>query len=178
MSANRDAATFDEPFRFDIGRSRNVAWPWLRRACLLGASLARMEMRLAFRRTMARIETSSPRAGRLMPSNRLLAFATCPEHPVSQRTASGGRFLISFCVAALNPQRSDLRHGSGPRGAACLTPTRSPPCCISKRGTLVIGRTVRSTISVVPSACKARRMSGSSWRSAVTLSGPDTSMRG
>src|SRR5215467_5119945 len=80
MSANRDAAVFDDPFRFDIGRSphRHVAFGFGAHVCL-GARLARMEMRLAFAELLARIETFTP-AGPVewMPSNRLLGIRHMP----------------------------------------------------------------------------------------------------
>jgi cytochrome P450 len=80
MSANRDAAVFDDPFRFDIARSPNlhVAFGFGAHVCL-GASLARMEMRLAFAELLGRIETFTP-AGPIewMPSNRLLGIRHMP----------------------------------------------------------------------------------------------------
>jgi cytochrome P450 len=80
MSANRDAAVFDDPFRFDIARSpnRHIAFGFGVHVCL-GASLARMEMRLAFAELLARIETFTP-AGPIdwMPSNRLLGIRHMP----------------------------------------------------------------------------------------------------
>jgi cytochrome P450 len=80
MSANRDAAVFDEPFRFDITRSpnRHVAFGFGVHVCL-GASLARMEMRLAFAELLARIETFTPEGPlEWMPSNRLLGIRRMP----------------------------------------------------------------------------------------------------
>ena len=80
MSANRDAAVFDEPFRFDIGRSpnRHVALGFGAHVCL-GASLARMEMRLAFAVLLARIDTfKSEGPVDWMPSNRLLGIRHMP----------------------------------------------------------------------------------------------------
>src|SRR5262245_2236533 len=80
MSANRDAAVFDAPFRFDTGRSpnRHVALGFGAHVCL-GASLARMEMRLAFAELLARIDTFKS-AGPVdwMPSNRLLGIRHMP----------------------------------------------------------------------------------------------------
>ena len=80
MSANRDAAVFDEPFRFDIGRSpnRHVALGFGAHVCL-GASLARMEMRLAFAELLARIETFNSE-GPVIGCRAIAcsAFATCP----------------------------------------------------------------------------------------------------
>jgi len=58
MSANRDAGRVRRAFRFDIARSpnRHVAFGFGVHVCL-GASLARMEIRLAFAELLARIET-------------------------------------------------------------------------------------------------------------------------
>jgi len=80
MSANRDAAVFDEPFRFDIGRTpnRHVAFGFGVHVCL-GASLARMEMRLAFKELLDRIETFVPEGPiDWMPNNRLLGIRGMP----------------------------------------------------------------------------------------------------
>jgi cytochrome P450 len=80
MSANRDAAVFDDPFRFDIARSpnRHLTFGFGAHVCL-GASLARMEIRLAFAELLARIETFT-REGPIewMPSNRLLGIRHMP----------------------------------------------------------------------------------------------------
>jgi cytochrome P450 len=80
MSANRDEAVFDQPFRFDIARSpnRHVAFGFGFHVCL-GASLARMEMRLAFAELLARIDTFKS-AGPIewMPNNRLLGIRRMP----------------------------------------------------------------------------------------------------
>ncbi len=80
MSANRDEAVFDEPFRFDIARSpnRHVTFGFGAHVCL-GASLARMEIRLAFAELLARIETFTPEGPvEWMPSNRLLGIRHMP----------------------------------------------------------------------------------------------------
>jgi cytochrome P450 len=80
MSANRDETVFEEPFRFDIGRTpnRHVAFGFGAHVCL-GASLARMEMRLAFAELMARIETFTPEGPvDWMPNNRLLGIRRMP----------------------------------------------------------------------------------------------------
>lgn len=55
-SANRDEAVFDEPYRFDIRRTPNphVAFGFGTHFCL-GASLARLELRLLFERLTQRI---------------------------------------------------------------------------------------------------------------------------
>jgi cytochrome P450 family 142 subfamily A polypeptide 1 len=55
-SANRDAAVFDDPFRFDVARDPNphVAFGFGAHFCL-GASLARLELRVLFEELLARI---------------------------------------------------------------------------------------------------------------------------
>jgi cholest-4-en-3-one 26-monooxygenase len=57
ISANRDEAVFDDPFRFDIGRHPNdhIAFGGGGPHHCLGANLARMEMRLFFEQLTARI---------------------------------------------------------------------------------------------------------------------------
>jgi cytochrome P450 family 142 subfamily A polypeptide 1 len=55
-SANRDESVFDEPFRFDIGRSPNehVAFGFGSHFCL-GNSLARLELRVMIDRLLDRL---------------------------------------------------------------------------------------------------------------------------
>ena len=55
-SANRDEAVFDDPFRFDIGRTPNehVAFGFGTHFCL-GNSLARLELRVMFEQLLARL---------------------------------------------------------------------------------------------------------------------------
>lgn len=55
-SANRDAAKFDDPDRFDIARDPNehIAFGWGAHFCL-GASLARLELRVMFEELTARM---------------------------------------------------------------------------------------------------------------------------
>ena len=80
MSANRDAAVFDEPFRFDLKRAPNlhVAFGFGAHVCL-GASLARLEMRVAFSELLSRIDNfSSEGPIDWMPSNRLLGIRHMP----------------------------------------------------------------------------------------------------
>ena len=57
MSANRDDEAFEEPFRFDVGRSPNphVGFGWGVHFCL-GASLARLEMKVALEALVQRYE--------------------------------------------------------------------------------------------------------------------------
>lgn len=80
MSANRDERVFAEPFRFDVTRTPNLhlAFGFGTHVCL-GASLARMEMRVAFQELFARIETFAPEGPiDWMPSNRLLGIRRMP----------------------------------------------------------------------------------------------------
>jgi cholest-4-en-3-one 26-monooxygenase len=58
VSANRDEAVFDEPFRFDVTRKPNphVAFGGGGPHHCLGANLARMEMRLLFESLLRRVE--------------------------------------------------------------------------------------------------------------------------
>ena len=80
MSANRDEAVFDAPFRFDIARSpnRHLTFGFGVHVCL-GASLARMEMRLAFAELLGRIETFTAQGPiEWMPNNRLLGIRHMP----------------------------------------------------------------------------------------------------
>lgn len=55
-SANRDAAVFDDPFTFDVARSPNehLAFGYGAHFCL-GASLARLELRILFEEVLARM---------------------------------------------------------------------------------------------------------------------------
>jgi cytochrome P450 family 142 subfamily A polypeptide 1 len=55
-SANRDEDVFDDPFRFDIGRQPNehVAFGFGTHFCL-GASLARLELRVMFETLLDRL---------------------------------------------------------------------------------------------------------------------------
>jgi cytochrome P450 len=58
MSANRDEAVFDEPFRFDVARSPNphVGFGQGVHFCL-GANLARLEIRVMLEEILARVAT-------------------------------------------------------------------------------------------------------------------------
>ncbi len=94
MSANRDATVFDEPFRFNIARSpnRHVAFGFGTHVCL-GASLARMEIRLAFAELLARVETFTPEGPiEWMPSNRLLGIR---HMPLSIQFRKGSRAMFT-----------------------------------------------------------------------------------
>jgi cytochrome P450 family 142 subfamily A polypeptide 1 len=72
-SANRDERVFAEPFRFDVGRTPNehLAFGHGAHFCL-GASLARLEVRMFFEELLARmprLELVDDRPPRLRPSN-------------------------------------------------------------------------------------------------------------
>lgn len=80
MSANRDESVFDGPFRFDLTRTpnRHIAFGFGVHVCL-GASLARMEMRLAFQELLARVAHIQPDGPvEWMPNNRLLGIRRMP----------------------------------------------------------------------------------------------------
>ena len=57
-SANRDESVFDDPFRFDIGRTPNdhVAFGGFGRHHCLGAQLARLELRVLFEELLRRLQ--------------------------------------------------------------------------------------------------------------------------
>ncbi len=81
-SANRDAAVFDEPFRFDSTRRPNdhLAFGGYGTHFCLGASLARLELRVMFEELLARIpgleraEGAAPRR----PSNFIVGLEELP----------------------------------------------------------------------------------------------------
>lgn len=80
MSANRDERIFDAPFRFDCRRQPNLhlSFGFGAHVCL-GASLARLEMRIAFQELLTRIGTfKSEGPVEWMPSNRLLGIRSMP----------------------------------------------------------------------------------------------------
>ena len=60
-SANRDEEVFEEPFKFDIGRSPNphIAFGIGEHFCL-GANLARLELEVIFRELARRLEYAEP----------------------------------------------------------------------------------------------------------------------
>ena len=57
LSANRDEAVFEDPFRFDVGRADNkqVAFGYGVHFCL-GAHLARLELRIFFEELLSRVD--------------------------------------------------------------------------------------------------------------------------
>jgi cytochrome P450 len=80
MSANRDEDVFEEPFRFDIGRRPNphVGFGFGVHFCL-GASLARLEMRIALEELVARFARFEPAgAYSWTPNNRLFGLTHLP----------------------------------------------------------------------------------------------------
>lgn len=80
MSANRDAAVFDDPFRFDVGRRPNphVGFGFGVHFCL-GASLARLEMRIAVEELSARFSAFEPAGSHSWtPNNRLFGLKHLP----------------------------------------------------------------------------------------------------
>lgn len=88
MSANRDELVFPDPFRFDVGRRPNphVGFGFGVHFCL-GASLARLEMRVALEELLARysgFEAAGPHAW--TPNNRLFGLKRLP---VVARSARG-----------------------------------------------------------------------------------------
>jgi cytochrome P450 len=90
MSANRDEHVFAEPFRFDLTRTPNLhlSFGFGTHVCL-GASLARMEMRIAFQELLSRTEVFKAE-GEIdwMPSNRLLGIR---HMPISIRRRAAGQ---------------------------------------------------------------------------------------
>jgi cytochrome P450 len=89
MSANRDERVFTDPFRFDIARTPNLhlSFGFGAHVCL-GASLARMEMRIAFQELLSRVETVTPEGPiDWMPSNRLLGIRHMPVSVRKRATA-------------------------------------------------------------------------------------------
>jgi cytochrome P450 family 142 subfamily A polypeptide 1 len=81
-SANRDERAFDDPFRFDVAREPNdhVAFGYGAHFCL-GASLARLELRVMFEELLRRLpdlalESDAPLP--LRPSNFIVGLETMP----------------------------------------------------------------------------------------------------
>lgn len=80
MSANRDDTVFDRPFHFDVGRRPNphVGFGFGIHFCL-GASLARLEMRIALEELTARFAGFEPAgAHSWTPNNRLFGLKHLP----------------------------------------------------------------------------------------------------
>ena len=82
-SANRDAAVFDDPFRFDAARRPNdhVAFGGYGAHFCLGASLARLELRVMFEELLRRIpdlELESDAVLPLRPSNFIVGIEEMP----------------------------------------------------------------------------------------------------
>lgn len=80
MSANRDAAMFDDPFRFDIARSpnRHIGFGFGPHICL-GAALARLELKVGLSVLFDRIEAFTLEAPpEWVPNNRLLGLKRLP----------------------------------------------------------------------------------------------------
>jgi cytochrome P450 len=89
MSANRDERVFADPFTFDVGRSPNphVGFGFGIHFCL-GASLARLEMRVALEELARRFEGFVPTGPHeWMPNNRLFGLKRLPVRGVPARTA-------------------------------------------------------------------------------------------
>lgn len=85
MSANRDEAVFTDPFRFDIGRDPNphVGFGLGTHFCL-GASLARLEIRIMIEELFDRFERFEPAGRPTWPrNNRLVGMTQLPliAHP-------------------------------------------------------------------------------------------------
>ena len=82
-SANRDASVFREPFRFDVERDPNdhVAFGGYGAHFCLGASLARLELRVIFEEILRRLpplELASDAPPRLRPSNFITGIESLP----------------------------------------------------------------------------------------------------
>ena len=92
MSANRDERVFEEPYTFDVGRHPNphVGFGFGIHFCL-GASLARLELRVALEELTRRyLRFEATGADEWMPNNRLfglkhLPVVGRPEHSEVQR---------------------------------------------------------------------------------------------
>ena len=82
-SGNRDERVFRDPFRFDVERSPNdhVAFGGYGAHSCLGASLARLELRVMFEELLRRIpdmELASDERPRLRPSNFIVGIESLP----------------------------------------------------------------------------------------------------
>jgi cytochrome P450 len=90
MSANRDERVFTDPFALDIGRTPNphVGFGFGVHFCL-GASLARLEMRIALEELARRFEGFEPTGPHeWMPNNRLFGLKRLPVRGLPARTAA------------------------------------------------------------------------------------------
>jgi cytochrome P450 len=90
MSANRDEDTFENPFRFDVGRDPNyhVGFGLGTHFCL-GANLARLEIRVMFEEILERFENfelTGPLAW--TNNNRLLGLKQLPVRAIPRKSAS------------------------------------------------------------------------------------------
>ena len=82
-SGNRDEAIFDDPYRFDVERDPNphVAFGGYGTHFCLGASLARMELRVMFEEIVSRAsnwELASSEPPRFRPSNFITGIEELP----------------------------------------------------------------------------------------------------
>ncbi|NJN52359.1 MAG: cytochrome P450 [Gammaproteobacteria bacterium] len=87
MSANRDERAFDEPFRFDVARwpNKHLGFGAGVHFCL-GASLARMEIKVALRNLCERYDGFElAGAATWIPNNRLLGLRTLPVRAIPTR---------------------------------------------------------------------------------------------
>ncbi|MFV0298605.1 MAG: cytochrome P450 [Hyphomicrobiaceae bacterium] len=90
MSANRDDRVFQAPFTFDTTRTPNLhlAFGFGTHVCL-GASLARIELHVAFTELLSRITTFRAEGDvEYMPSNRLLGIRQMPVSIKKRTTAA------------------------------------------------------------------------------------------
>ena len=92
MSANRDETVFEDPFHFDIGRRPNphIAFGYGPHFCL-GASLARLEMRVMYEELLDRFDTFEL-AGepRWTVNNRLVGLRDLPLRVMPTRRLGRG----------------------------------------------------------------------------------------
>ena len=90
MSANRDESVFEDPFRFDIGRTPNphLSFGWGVHFCL-GANLARLELAVALRVLVERYRrfelATDPERLTWMPNARLSGLKALPLRLITDR---------------------------------------------------------------------------------------------
>jgi cytochrome P450 family 142 subfamily A polypeptide 1 len=82
-SGNRDESVFDDPFRFDVERTPNdhLAFGGYGAHFCLGASLARLELRVMFEQLMCRLpdlELASDNPPPMRPSNFIIGLEALP----------------------------------------------------------------------------------------------------